>query len=543
MDSKKIFEERNKLYENIDKDLMDSSNQRIQNKLSLRKQKVNDIIQKKRLLGFNLAINNNEIKSKWKLLYNLSNLEFPKDSREKYNLDFNDDEEMLSTSLKYINSDNIIDVKYSIVLIQMFVNKHTNNELSNYINLMFISDLFRLIGKFPKNKEIIFNILYILMHYSYAIDDKNLSTILLSPKAYKIWELCFNLQDYDILYGIISVLNNIILNNQIGGCNLIRSTLVLINLYNFFTNQTIISQININDKKNVMYDIINNGLCLFCNLLVVSMDRLDRFTSEEIYTCKQKIINVVICYSDINNFESYQNCIYSIYSSVQKEMRLFDELEKSNFIQNLLYKKKFFDILKIRFYANKIFGNFIAYKNKIDHNLLVEILNFENEYLNVCNVGSYRKEIFWALSNMLISDETISNEICNNEEFLNKITYCYNYAFNYFEINELSYFFTLLLYKINVNNFIKVQKYKLFEIAFEHAKNSLENNLEGLILVFRLLEIIFEFGKCMMKYYDGKNIVLDKFNVLGGKELLDKYLIYQNDKLSELINKIIEEYY
>jgi hypothetical protein len=78
-------------------------------------------------------------------------------------------------------------------------------------------------------------------------------------------------------------------------------------------------------------------------------------------------------------------------------MRLFDELEKSNFIHNLLYKKKFFDILKIRFYANKIFGNFIAYKNKIDHNLLVEILNFENEYLNVCNVGSYRKEIFWAL--------------------------------------------------------------------------------------------------------------------------------------------------
>ena len=543
MDSKKIFDERNKLYENFDKDLMDSSNQRIENKLSLRKQKVNDIIQKKRLLGYNLAINNNEIKSKWKLLYNLSKLEFPKDSGEKYNLDFNDDEEMLSTSLKYINSDNIIDVKYSIILVQMFVNKHTNNDLSNYINLMFISDLFRLIEKFPKSKEIIFNILYILMHYSYAIEDKNLSTILLSPKAYKIWELCFNLQDYDILYGIISILNNIILDNQIGGCNLIRSTLVLIDLCNFFKNQTIISQMNINDQKNVMYDIINNGISLFCNLLVVSMDRLDRFTSEEIYTCKQKIIDIVIIYSDINNFESYQNCIYSIYSSVLKEMRLFDELEKSNFIHNLLHKKKFFDILKIRFYANKIFGNFIAYKNKIEHNLLVEILNFENEYLNVCNTASYRKEIFWALSNMLILDETISNEICDNEEFINKIIYCYNYAFNYSEINELSYFFTLLLYRINVNNFMKIQKYKLFEIALEHAKNTLENNLEGLILVFRLLEIIFEFGKCMMKYNNGINVVVDKFNSLGGKELIDKYLNYQDDKLCELLNKIMEEYY
>lgn len=543
MDSKMIFEERNKLYEKIDKDFANSYNQRIENKLSLRKQKVNDIIQKKRLLGYNLAINNNEIKSKWKLLYNLSKLEFPKNSEEKYNLDFNDDEDMLSTSLKYINSDNIIDVKYSIVLIQMFVNKHTNNELSNYINLMFISDLFRLIEKFQKSKEIIFNILYILIHYSYISDDKNLSTILLSPKSYKIWELCFNLQDYEILYGIICILNNIILDNQIGGCNLIRSTLVLDNLYNFFKNQTIISQMNISDKKNVMYDIINNGVSLFCNLLVVSMDRLDRLTSEEIYTCKQKIISVVISYTDINNFELYQNCIYSIYSSIQKKMRLYDELDKANFIENLLYKKKFFNVLKIRFYANKILGNFIAYKNKINHNSLVEIFNFEIEYLNDCNVATYRKEIFWALSNMLILDETISNEICENEEFLKKITYCYAYSFNYSEVNELSYFFTLLLYRINVNNFVKIEKYKLFELAIEHAKNTLENNIEGLILVFRLLDIIFEFGECMKKYCDGKNIILDKFNAFGGKELIDKYLNYQNDKLCELLNSIIEQYY
>ena len=90
---------------------------------------------------------------------------------------------------------------------------------------------------------------------------------------------------------------------------------------------------------------------------------------------------------------------------------------------------------------------------------------------------------------------------------------------------------------------MKIQKYKLFEIAFEHAKNALENNLEGLILVFRLLEIIFEFGKCMMKYYNGINVVVDKFNSLGGKELLDKYLNYQDDKLCELLNKIMAEYY
>lgn len=546
MDSKKIFEEKNKLYENIDKELEDSYNQRIENKLSLRKQKINDIINKKRIYVYNLDLKNNGFKSKWKLIYDLSKIKFPQEPPNKYKLNFSDDEdeEILTTSLKYLKSENIIEVKYSIVLIQIFINKHMKNDLTNYINLLFIYELFGVIKKYINDKEIVFNILHILSNYSYFNTDNNLSTILLSPNAYKTWELCFDLQDYEIFYEIIYILNNIIFYNQIGSCNLIRSSLILNNIYNFYMNQTIISKINNKDKNDIINDIINEGILLFCNLLIVSIDKLDRLTIEEIYSSKQKIINVLICYSNSDIFNQYQMCLYSICLSIEKDIRLVDELEKNNFIHNILHNNKFNKEQIILNYINKILGNYIAYKNKINHNLLVDILQFEIEYLKICDTSSFRKEIFWALSNLLLTDKTLVEEICNNNEFLKKMIYCYNYSFNYSEIKEITYFFSLLISNINnVNQFIKIQENHLLEITIDHAKNSVENNVEALYLVLELLDIFFNYGEYMSKYYEGKNLIIDRFNKLGGRELLEKYTNYPNENICKEINVILKKYY
>ena len=47
----------------------------------------------------------------------------------------------------------------------------------------------------------------------------------------------------------------------------------------------------------------------------------------------------------------------------------------------------------------------------------------------------------------------------------------------------------------------------------------------------------------MEKSLDGKNIVLVKFNKLGGKELLDKYINSQNKILNDQILYLKEEFY
>ena len=534
MESKDIFEERKKLYENIDKNEIDTFKERIQTKLTLRKQKYNEILSKKRLSDYISILNKNGNISKWQLLYDINKEKIQMENKYKFNFNINDDEELLSISLKYLKSENIYEIKYSIILLQIFINKHMNCELTNYINLLFIYDLFHIIEKHINDKQIVFNILYILIYYSNINTNKSLCTILLSPNSYKIWELCYNLQDYEILYEMIAILNNIISDSQVGGCNLIRSNFLLNNLYNFFMDQSIISKMNINNKKDIMNTIIEDGIILFCKLLVVSTDNLDRFTKEEIYISKQKIINIVIIYNESNLYKIYQICLFSIFTVIQSEKRLFDELDKYNYVQNILNNKKFFEIEIIRYYINKIVGNYIAYKNTIKYNLLVDIINCEKEYLNICSSSSHRKEIFWVLSNSILTDKNIINEILKENEFLKNIIFYYKNSCSFSEIKEISYFLGILL--INSD-------YKLMEIIIAHAKKSLENDEEGLVIIFELIEFYLCYGKMMEKSLDGKNIVLVKFNKLGGKELLDKYINSQNKILKDQILYLEEEFY
>ena len=540
MDSSNIFEEKKKLYENIDNEDISAFEQRIQTKLTLRKQKVNEILHKKRLSDYISVLNRNGSKSKWKLLYDIKKEIL---GMTKYKFNFKDDEEILKLSLKYLNSDNITDIKYCIILLEIFINKYMNSQLTSHINLLFTYNLFLLIEKFINDKEIIFNILYILICYSNINTDNHLSSLLLSPNSYKLWELCFNLQDYEILYEIIAILNNIISENQIGGCNLIRSNLLLNNLYNFYMNQSIVSQMNNNNRKEAISNIIEDGIILICKLLIIPTNNLDRFTREEIFISKQKIINLVISYSNSNLYKNYYTCIYSIFIIVQNEKRLFEELDKNNFIQNILKNKKFFDIQKIRFFINKIIGNYLAYKNKVKYNLLEDIVNFEKDYLNICNINSNRKEIFWVLSNAIICDKNIKNEILETKGLLENIFFCYKNSCSYSEIKEISYFFRHLLFNSNIKQFIQIENYKLLEIAVEHAKNSLENDAEGLVLIFELIEYYLSFGKITKKYFDGKNYIIEKFNKIGGKELLDKYIDYPNEIVKEMISYILKEYY
>ena len=540
MESKDIFEEKKKLYENIDKDEIDTFKERIQTKLALRKQKYNEILNKKRL--FSIQNKNGNI-SKWKLLYDINKEKIEMENKYKFNFNINNDEEILSLSLKYLKTENIAEIKYSIILLQIFINKHMNSELTNYINLLFIYDLFHIIEEHITDKQIVFNILYIIINYSNINSDKNLCTILLSPNSYKIWELCFNLQDYEILYEIVAILNNIISENQIGGYNLIRSNFLLVNLFNFFMSQSIISNMNNNNKKDLINTIIEDGIILFCKLLVISTDNLDRFTKEEIFISKQKIIQIVIIYNNSNLITIYQTCLFSIYTVIQSEKRLFDEFDKYNYIQNILNNKKYFENEIIGYYINIIVGNYIAYKNKIKYNLLVDIINFEKEYLNLCSSSSHRKEVFWTLSNAIISDKNIINEILKENEFFINIIFYYKNSCSYSEIKEISYFIGILLNNSNIKQFIQIEAHKLMEIVVDHAKKSLENDEEGLVIIFELIEFYLSYGKIMEKYFNGKNIIFDKFNKLGGQELLDKYINASSKALNDQILYILKEFY
>ena len=529
--------------EKLNKELF---NLRLETKLSLRKKKVNDIMFQKRMLENNISLNNKKDKLEFKLLYDPTKIQFISDnSNTKYNLNFNEKEDktILSLASKYLKSENPDDIKYGIILTQIFIKRNMKEDLIDSINLLFIYELFHLIDKIKLDKEINFNILSILISYSFINTDKNLATVLLSPNSYKIWENCFKLEDFEIFYAMICIFHNIIQDNLIGSCNLIRSNFFQNEIFNFYSNEAIITQKNNEDKSDINYHIIKDGISLFCNLLIICVDNLDNVTKDEVRLSKQKIINILLIYYDSKIYENHYNCIYSMALALEQDFSLFEQIEKNNFIENALVNKKFFDEKDVLFYLNKIFGNYLAYKPNINKEILFEIMNFEASYLKICQDSYKRKEIFWALSNILVSDFKIYEKIFEIDGLLLNIFECLKNSYSFSELKEILYFFGVLLSFVNNKYFIEIEKNQLFDIVFYQTKNIFYNRVELLNLCFQIFEIYLSFGKLMSKYFEGKNIIKDKFDKLGGQELLEKCSNFSDSNISKQITYIYHNYY
>ena len=529
--------------EKLNKELF---NLRIETKLSLRKKKLNDYIFQKRLLENNILLNNENDKPNLKLLYDLEKVKFDSDdSNTKYNLNFNEKEikNIIVTASKYLKSENIDDIKYGIILTQIFIKRSTKADIIDSINLLFIYDLFHLIDKIKSDKEIIFNILNIIISYSYFNEDKNLATVLLSPNSYKIFEQCFKLEDFEIFYAMICIFHNNIKENLIGSCNLIRSNFLQNEIYCFYMNEGIIAQKNNEDKNDVYYYIVQDGIKLLGNLLIINVNNLDNVTKDEVKLSKQKIINILLNYYDTKSYENHFNCIYSMAIALEKDLSLFDQIEKSNFIENILINKRFFNKSDLLYYLNKIFGNYLSYKTNINKKILVEIMNFGANYLKICENSFRRKYIFWTLSNILVSDNEIFEKLFEVDGLLLNIFEILKNSHSFPELKEILYFFGVLLSFVNIKYFIEIEKNHLMDIIFYATKNNFQNNVELLNISFNIFDIYLKFGDLMSKNYDGKNLVKDKFDKLGLNELLEKYLNCPNDTLSRQIINIYKNYY
>ena len=529
--------------EKLNKELF---NLRIETKLSLRKKKVNDIMFQKRMIENNISLNNKKDKHEFKLLFDPTKIQFISDnSNTKYNLNINEKEDktILSLASKYLKSENPDDIKYGIILTQIFIKRNMNEDLIDSINLLFIYELFHLIDKIKSDKEIIFNILNILISYSFINTDKNLATVLLSPNSYKIWENCFKLEDFEIFYAMICIFYNIIKDNLIGSCNLIRSNFFQNEIFNFYSNEAIITQKNNEDKSDINYHIIKDGISLFCNLLIISVDNLDNVTKDEVRLSKQKIINILLIYYDSKIYENHYNCIFSMALTLEQDYSLFEQIEKNNFIENALVNKKFFDEKNVLFYLNKIFGNYLAYKPNINKEILFEIMIFEASYLKICKDSYKRREIFWVLSNILVSDDEIYEKIFEIDGLLLNIFECLKNSYSFSELKEILYFFGVLLSLVNNKYFKEIEKNQLLDIVFYLTKNIFQNRVELLNLCFQIFEIYLSFGKLMSKYFEGKNLIKEKFDKLGGQELLEKYSNFSDANISKQITYIYHNYY
>ena len=516
--------------EQIKSEIEQFSTDRINFKLSLRKKKFNNLLTKKRIYPSQLN------SSEWQYELFFSNLVIPENCKK----DFSDNDELISSALIYMKSDDINTAKYGIYQIKTFISNFMDDN-TLFFNLNFISDILNLLEKWGerKEKQLVFNILYIMVDYSYINSNKTINKILLSSKGYKIWDLCFDLQDYEIMSQLVWILNNIISGDKESTYNLLKSNFFQKKIFNFYSNPTIMNHLNENNEKNKFYIIIDRGITLLTNLLFAECKSC--YEQEEIYRLTKPILELVLKYSKTNSSKIFLSCIYLINIAIEKEPRLIDLLDNSDILNDIL-NKKFFSHENSLFHCNKIIGQYICFKAGIPQDFYDKSLNYEIYIFFGMKSYLIKKEVFWILSNILHDNIKSGKNLSKNEEFINKIFDFYKNTFNLEDIGELCNLFLLLIRDNDICTFFEFINKGLLDITLEHIKN-IYNEPKSLKNVLELIYLCLDIGQLGENELEKRNIIKERCEHFGLRELLTKYEDSEDEEICKVVEKIIKNFY
>ena len=506
-------------------------------KLSLRKRKYDDILAKKR----NIPKKNNISSRPYELF--LSKLKLP----SNYKLIFSKDDELISTAFKNMKSNVVEEVIYGVCLIKNYLDMFLDDiSVLNKLNINFVSDMLNLLEKWceKRNLTIIYNILYILTDYSYLNEDNIISKILLSSKGYRIWELCFDLQDYEIMYQMVWILQNITYKNSESTYNLIKSNFFKNKIFSFYSNGTILQHLNEKDPENIFYLIIQCGLSLFSNLISIQFP--STFDEMEKNKLIEPVFDLILKYSQSNSEKIYHTCIYAIALAVEEELDFINKIDNNNNnCVNIIYdilSKKFFSNENLVLQANRILGNYISNKTGLSDEFFDQCIQYEFDIFFGIKLSVAKRETYWVLSNILADYPKAGLIICLNELFINQTFYKYQNTVDVDDLYNIAYFLNCLIHKCDIQNFIKIQEKGIVNITMKYSKMTF-NSPKALITIFELIESLLSIGDSVRDNFMGRNLTKEKFDECGLEEVLEKYEDSKNEDLFDIIDKIKINYY
>ena len=521
----------NSIKEQINTEINELYQDRLNFKLSLRKKKLNEIITKKRILS---CIGD----TPWTHELFLSNLKLP----SNYKIIFAKDEELISTALKSIKSENIFELKYGICLLKQYISFFRDGKvLNDNLNLNFISDILNLLEKWgsKKEKQIVFNLLYLLTNYAFINTNKTISKFFLSSKGYKVWELCFNLQDYEIMSQLIWILDNITNDDEEISFNLLKSNFFQNKIYNFYSSPAILCHLNNKNEKNIFFIIIERGIGLLSNLLASQTSSGNN--KEEKFRLSLPVFELLLKYSYSNSQNIFESCIYSLSIAIDSDIRFIDLIDNSNLINDIL-NKKFFGVDKIILYSNRILGEYTFKKRKLSKDFYDKCTFYEMDVFFGAKSILVIREALWVFCNIMFDNINSADIICSNKPLIDKVINIYKNERNREFVRDIIYFFIVLFQIVNVKNFIQIENKGLIEMSFEHAKSTL-NDSKYIIFFFELIELSLDKGDLIKENFGGRNLIKEKCDTLGLKDLLRKYENYIEEGLEGIILKIISKYY
>ena len=518
-------------------DLEQLKNDHITFKLALRKKKFNDILAKKRIIPQKPNSSSRPYE------FFLSKLDLP----DTFKLIFSKKDDLIKTALDCMKSNDITSVIYGVCQIKTYFTNFIEDEniLDNF-NLNFVSDILNLLEKYCEKKEkaIIYNLLHILTNYSYLNNNSLINKILLSSKGYKVWELCFDLQDYEIMSQMVWVLHNITYKENEGSCNLIKSNFFKNKIYPFYSSQAILQHMNEKNEENIFYLIIQRGIELFSNLISVKFP--SSFDSGHKFELIIQLFDLLLQYSMSISEKIYNTCIYTLSLSIDAELNLLDRLDNPinnniNLLNDIL-NKKFFSNESLVLFANRIIGNYLSMKSGLSEEFYLKCIQYEFDIFFGIKLPKAVRETYWVLSNILSDYPNAGKIICANVIFINKTMDYYQNEVELNNIGDIAYFLNCLICKCGIENFIRLQEKGIIDITMKYAKMTFKQ-IKPLVYIFDLIESLLYIGNSVSGNFEGRNLIKEKCDTFGLKEILEKYENTKNDELLDAIEKINSNHY
>ena len=205
-----------------------------------------------------------------------------------------------------------------------------------------------------------------------------------------------------------------------------------------------------------------------------------------------------------------------------------------------------FSNIEIIILINSIIGNFVAVNDdnliKNNEKTIDKILNLEYYILSNYNETRVKIDCFWALSNIAICDQLFTEKIIKNKKIIELTIKFLGEDNEKLEMKEILIFILNLLSGIEINSFIFLGEIGVFEKLFEIL---LKFPGEETIIsyVFKNFFVFLNNGELIKEHTNNKNIVLEQFNIKGGKEYLLKYQNSEKESLKRIVNATLDTFY
>ena len=531
------------------------NNERLENSLSLRKRKINEILSKKR--GFD------KFKKDGKKEYQLEKdeINIPYEIKNKK---YEDLDQFLKEMKKFIQNENIEYNKYAIYCLRIHqLNNDSTNNKNLYSELLvkqnFIYDILNLIQKYLDNKKIIYEGLWIIINVLYFQNNNmDLVIFLSSQQCIQLYKKILDLKDNYLRLNLYWLLSNLFYNNNYGlTCQIIFHLYMspLFRLYIIKDLEDSNSKLEEDETNNLLYilgllgDFINETSI---NLKKNNIKNFQDYNSEVDFNSIKENNNylyehcflIFLKYIENPNLTSFCLLGLSKLTNLIENSDLYNRLYKSEIISKIVKGQLKIEEEFIN-YAVQIIGNFIFLtpETLLNPVLLEETMNYYVKLLQIYPSRQLlKRDIFWSASNF--NDFPLSGQLLVKSGLL-VLALQSIYSDNDIVVSEALYmllgFFYIKNVEIIINNYhLDYIKNLVLCLKNIHDKCKAGEAYKNQDIVERALiciDSLFQTGN-ILKSEGMENKFLKDFEKYGGFELLELMLSERN--LSDKVDKIAE---